>query len=50
MFEENVKTAKKHHNNPTSHNKDMLVNTATECSRLIIEAQRKKTYPTECST
>ena len=35
------KLAKKHYNNPTSHNKDMLVNTVTECPRLIIEAKEK---------
>ena len=33
--------ARKYYNNPTSHNKDLLVNTATEYSRLIIEVKEK---------
>ena len=36
------KPAKKYYNNTKDHNKDVLVNTATDCSILIIAAKEKK--------
>ena len=43
--------SQKYYNNPTNENKDLLVNTATECSRLIIAAKEKnQSYPIEYST
>ena len=38
------KLAKKYYNNPTSHSKDLLVNTITKCSRLIMGAKEKNVF------
>ena len=41
LLRKRSKLAKKYYNDPTDHNKYMLVNTANECTRLIIAAKEK---------
>ena len=40
-FEEKIETYKKFHRDSTDHNKNWLVNTVNECTRLIIAAREK---------
>ena len=41
LLKKRSKLTKKYYNNSTNHNKNLLVNTANECTRLIIAAKEK---------
>ena len=47
LLKKRSKLTKKYCNDPTDYNKNLLVNTVNECTRLII-AEKKKSHPTEC--
>ena len=41
LLKKRLKLTKKYYNDPTDHNKNLLVNTANKCTRLIIAAKEK---------
>ena len=41
LLKKRLKLTKKYCNNPSDHNKNLLVNVANECTRLIIAAKEK---------
>ena len=41
LLKKRLKLTKKYYNDPTDHNKNLLVNTANECTRFIIAAKQK---------
>ena len=41
LLEKRSKFIKKYYNDPTDHNKNLMVSTANECTRLIIAAEEK---------
>ena len=50
LLKKRSQLTKKYYNDPTDHNKTLLLNTLNECTRLIIAAKKKKSHPTECQS